>query len=223
MSNTASVSISNTIYYYLREQISSLSLKPGEKLSEAKLARQFACSRVPVREAVGRLVTEKALEIFPQRGSFVTLIDMEEAEHSRFLREVLETYIVLDDFDKNLLTPLIPYFRSLINRQQQYLNIEDYQHAFELDNEFHRIFYTIGGKEFALAHTGDFEFHYFRARLLGIMLEQEHTMVSQHTQIVDAIEGRNREALSRFLISHYTNVSNVLGQVPKPFDSYIRR
>ena len=223
MSNTASVSISNTIYYYLREQISSLSLKPGEKLSEAKLARQFACSRVPVREAVGRLVTEKALEIFPQRGSFVTLIDMEEAEHSRFLREVLETYIVLDDFDKNLLTPLIPYFRSLINRQQQYLNIEDYQHAFELDNEFHRIFYTIGGKEFALAHTGDFEIHYFRARLLGIMLEQEHTMVSQHTQIVDAIEGRNREALSRFLISHYTNVSNVLGQVPKPFDSYIRR
>ena len=223
MSNTASVSISNTIYYYLREQISSLSLKPGEKLSEAKLARQFACSRVPVREAVGRLVTEKALEIFPQRGSFVTLIDMEEAEHSRFLREVLETYIVLDDFDKNLLTPLIPYFRSLISRQQQYLNIEDYQHAFELDNEFHRIFYTIGGKEFALAHTGDFEIHYFRARLLGIMLEQEHTMVSQHTQIVDAIEGRNREALSRFLISHYTNVSNVLGQVPKPFDSYIRR
>lgn len=223
MSNTASVSISNTIYHYLREQISSLSLKPGEKLSEAKLARQFACSRVPVREAVGRLVTEKALEIFPQRGSFVTLIDMEEAEHSRFLREVLETYIVLDDFDKNLLTPLIPYFRSLISRQQQYLNIEDYQHAFELDSEFHRIFYTIGGKEFALAHTGDFEIHYFRARLLGIMLEQEHTMVSQHTQIVDAIEGRNREALSRFLISHYTNVSNVLGQVPKPFDSYIRR
>ena len=48
-------------------------------------------SRTPVREAVIQLSEEsRIIEIFPQRGMRIALIDVELVEEARFLRLVLE-------------------------------------------------------------------------------------------------------------------------------------
>lgn len=204
------VTLPSEIYHKLWTQISTLELKPGERLSEAGIARQFGCNRIPVREAIRLLVSEGALEVLPQRGSFVTKIDMEQVERSRYLREVLEAQVVLQGFDKGLLPPMIPYLRSLVGRQEQYLALHDFLRALELDNEFHRIFYSIDNKEFVLEHTGEYEIHYYRARLLSMELEPENVMIYQHRNIIDAIARGDRADLERSLIFHFTNVSHVL-------------
>ena len=51
-------------------------------------------SRTPVREALLELAKSKLVVIYPQRGSFVSKIDYNLVEESRFVRLVLEKAIV---------------------------------------------------------------------------------------------------------------------------------
>lgn len=50
-STQSPTNLTQNIYQYLWNEIAHLHLLPGEKLSEVKLAKEFDCSRVPVREA----------------------------------------------------------------------------------------------------------------------------------------------------------------------------
>jgi DNA-binding GntR family transcriptional regulator len=203
--------IANEIYRYLWNEIEHLSLKPGTKLSEAGIGRQFGCSRVPVREVVSRLALERALIIYPQRGSYVTLINYNMVKQVRYLREALETRVVLEAFDKNLLVPIIPFMNSLIKRQQESLITGDYVKCLNLDIEFHRIFYSACDKEFVINHTGYNDIDYLRARLISLKLETKgELMLGQHRLIVNAIEENNREKLENILHEHFTNVLTMI-------------
>ena len=53
-----SATLAKEIHHTLWGEICSLKRLPGEKLSEAKLAREYHCSRIPVREAVKQLAAE---------------------------------------------------------------------------------------------------------------------------------------------------------------------
>lgn len=208
--NTEDITLADNIYHNLRNEIAYLQLEPGCKLSEVKLSKQYDCSRIPVREAVKRLATEGCLEIYPKRGSFVSPIHLEQLERIRYIREVIETRIILDDFDKGLLEPIIPVLRSMISRQEQLLQVNDYRHIFELDNEFHFLFYSIDKKDYAFDYAGMNEINYFRARLLTLKAEAKTNMISQHTAIVDAISSHSRDALNTALVQHFRNVTNVM-------------
>ena len=101
--------LTQIIYQHLWHEIASLHLMPGEKLSEVKLAKEFNCSRIPVREAVHLLAAENALEARPQRGSYVTLINVQQLEQIRYLREALEYKIMMDGYHTGCFESIVPY------------------------------------------------------------------------------------------------------------------
>ncbi len=59
------------IHETLRRRILAEEYFPGQKLSENALAKEFGCSRTPVREALKRLEHEQLIEIRPQSGTYV--------------------------------------------------------------------------------------------------------------------------------------------------------
>lgn len=209
------------IHYYLWNKIATLELKPGVKLSELKLAEQFNCSRIPVREAVRRLNVEGALESQPQRGSFVSPIDLCEVKRVRFLREVLETRIVLDAFDANLLTPLVPLLRGMVRDQKSMLSFNELEKLTDADTQFHDFFYHLENREFVQAHTGRYDIHYIRARRLALGIERSDSqryddslnIVLQHDRMIDAIEKGDRNALQDELILHFRNINHTLEDI----------
>lgn len=207
--NTSST-LADEIYYQLFQKISSCRLLPGTKLSEVELSRQFNCSRIPVREAVQRLVAVDALEVHPQRGSFVTRINLSKMEEIRYIREVLESHIVLEAFDAGLLRSILPLLSSLTERQKAAMSFDDYEQVFSLDHEFHRIFYTITSKEFVLPYSGEENIHYRRARLITMKRELKTAMIEQHETIIREIEKEDRPALETALTHHFRNVNVVL-------------
>ncbi|MGN0974637.1 MAG: GntR family transcriptional regulator [Gemmiger sp.] len=221
-SHSTTITLADEIYHYLWIQISSLQLKPGEKLSEARLAREFNCSRIPVREAVRLLVADGALDVQPQRGSFVSLIDRRQLERVRYLREVLECEVALSAFDEGTLQPILPYLESVVNSQKEQLALSAYDEAFRLDGEFHKIFYVMAHKEFVLEHTGQNDIHYMRARLLALRNERDNQMVTQHMQILDAIRSSDRTALREAFNVHLKNVNVMISTSPAmvPYESY---
>jgi DNA-binding FadR family transcriptional regulator len=78
----------------LRENIIHLDLPPGSRISENDLSAQLGLSRTPVREALMELARVRLVEVYPQRGSAVSLIDYEMVEEACFMRRVLECAVV---------------------------------------------------------------------------------------------------------------------------------
>ena len=99
----------NYIYRTLKDNIMQLYLKPGEPISEIELGKSFNVSRTPIREAFIKLAEEKLVDIFPQRGSFISHIDLNIVEEGIFMRKSLEKSVLLNatkSFPKEILDEL---------------------------------------------------------------------------------------------------------------------
>ena len=92
----------NYIYRILKANIMSLFLKPGEKISEAELQEIFKTSRSPIREALVKLEKENLIEIFPQKGTKVSLIDLNLVDDTLFMRKILESEVMKLVLESNL-------------------------------------------------------------------------------------------------------------------------
>ena len=109
-------------YRVLKENIMRLNLKPGESISEIELSEALDVSRTPVREAIVKLSEEKLVDVFPQRGSFVSKINLNLVEEAVFLRELCEKKILeiacKDPVSDSLITELeknIEYQKIVVN------------------------------------------------------------------------------------------------------------
>lgn len=78
------------VYEALREDILNNKYRPGQRLSEEHIARQYEVSRTPVREALKRLHAEGLVEITPHRGAVVRDPSGEELAELCTVRDVLE-------------------------------------------------------------------------------------------------------------------------------------
>ena len=182
MSYTASVSNSNlnltqTIYTQLRQDIYSIRLVPGEKLSEMKLASQYGCSRVPVRDALHRLRLEGCIDSKPQIGSFISYIDYESLEQVRYVRECVEKQVMLDALRENAYEDSIDELQSLLDQQWDAYKKKELLLAHQLDDLFHLLFLKLPHKEFVRNYMGANNVHYQRARFLSLKYDPSPEML----------------------------------------------
>ncbi|AKG43792.1 GntR family transcriptional regulator [Streptomyces xiamenensis] len=63
---------------------------PGHRLVQDELADRFGVSRIPLREAMRTLISEGLLRSTPGRGTFVTVLDLEEIDEVYNLRRLIE-------------------------------------------------------------------------------------------------------------------------------------
>lgn len=85
---------SDVAYEQLREMILDLTLQPGEILNEASLAAMLNIGRMPVREAIGRLVSDRFITVLPRRGTVVATMTMMDIANLYDAREAVECGIV---------------------------------------------------------------------------------------------------------------------------------
>ena len=82
-----------------------LELQPGTAVSENELSTTLSLSRTPVREALIELNRIGLVEILPQRGSYISKIDYNIVEESRFLRLVTENAILPRPYSSRIPMP----------------------------------------------------------------------------------------------------------------------
>jgi DNA-binding GntR family transcriptional regulator len=63
---------------YLRSEILTGHLRPGEKIDQDEVAEALGISRLPVREALIELSQENLVDSIPRRGAFVARIDKDD-------------------------------------------------------------------------------------------------------------------------------------------------
>ena len=84
------------VHANLRQRIITLQILPGSSLSENELAAELNVSRTPVREVLILLADEGLVEVFPQIGTFVSLVDPQRVRDAQFLREAVEVTALRD-------------------------------------------------------------------------------------------------------------------------------
>lgn len=87
---TSHKSLNNVVTDALRQAILRGEFKPGDRLTEVRLAEMFNVSRNPIREALRVLQAEGIVEINPRKGARVPLLSLEEISEIIELRAELE-------------------------------------------------------------------------------------------------------------------------------------
>ena len=78
------------VYRELKAMIVDRKLKPGEKILQEKISREFGVSRTPLMCALKKLEQEKLVQAIPRRGFYVRRFTKEEVLEAFELREILE-------------------------------------------------------------------------------------------------------------------------------------
>lgn len=174
-------------YRYLKKNIIELEFAPNSRICEADIAKELGLSRTPVREALLELVKNKLVVVYPQKGSFVSKIDYDLVEESRFVRLVLEKAIIDIVCDKPD-DKFIDRLEINIRNQKYYLDKEDKTNLMQLDNEFHKILFEMANKLQTHELVESISGHFDRLRNLSINTIKDIKTVSDHEKIFLAIK-----------------------------------
>ena len=82
--------LGDVAYAAIRDAIVADELKPGDRVSEYKVAEWLKISRTPAREGLRRLEAEGFLTAVPRRGLVVSSVDDDAIYELYAAREVLE-------------------------------------------------------------------------------------------------------------------------------------
>lgn len=185
----------------LKDNIIQLELAPGTMLSENELASELHLSRTPVREALIELAKCKIVEIYPQRGSAVSLIDYDMVEEARFMRNILECAVARLDCD-------IASFENLnqleenIKLQEFYLKNNSREKLLKLDNEFHKLLFTMANKLQIYSLMDSISIHFDRVRSMSISVVKDLKIISDHRKILEAIRVKDADEAGQLMEIH---------------------
>lgn len=174
-------------YRLLRYNIMSLQLLPGASINEGELSELLNVSRTPIREAILMLKDEDLIEVYPQSGSKVSLIDMAIVKEGYFLRAVIETEIIMSlagNMNKEQLSEL----KENLEQQQRIIDFEerDKIDAFvRTDDEFHHKIYELASKHKIWYSVKKICSHYDRVRYLDAIINSIdlNDILKQHNKI----------------------------------------
>lgn len=187
----------------IKENIVSLEFTPGTFVSENEMALELGLSRTPVREAIIDLAKASVIETVPQRGNYVTLIDPEMVDESRFLRRVLDRAVievactmdnpqVLEEIEEN------------IQLQEFYLDKNAGDKIFLLDNQFHEGIYRYAKKGRIFEMRSTLMIHFDRVRSLSVEAVKDMKIVQDHKDMLNAIKNHDVEAAVALVDKHMT-------------------
>ena len=195
----------NIIHMIVENQV-----KPGDVILETEMADMLGISRTPVRQALGRLVTEGLLEKKRKKGCVIPLPQPDDARQVFTAREILEgqaaalAALNADDAD-------IARLRKILKQESKSLASQDKDGYYLANEEFHFALVKASGNAYFERYCR----HIFRRSTFYIFYfdsfyskrQKEQALPSQltprqHAEILEAIENRDAETAERLVREH---------------------
>lgn len=121
----------NALYLALKDRLINCTYPPGSLLNEMQLAEEFAVSRTPVREAIGRLEMDGYVRVLPKKGIYVTDISLND------VHQIFQTRIEIEPLALKLAVPHLAMEELLMFRKRFTDDEPDLSNAFRLDTAMH--------------------------------------------------------------------------------------
>lgn len=199
--------------------IINLELPPGSAVSEKELSTAMNLSRTPIREALIELAKQGLVEIVPQRGSYITKINYDIIEESKFMRLVLENAI-LELACKGIPQESMDKLRRNLEAERQFSAQSDSIEFLELDNEFHKLIFQSVHKSWTYEIVRAQMIHFDRLRVLSLKSIKGVKTVADHEDIFYAIGRHDSELACMLMTRHLTRHTVEKSELLKLYPDY---
>lgn len=187
----------------LLENIVHLNLAPGTPLSDKDIAARLSLSRTPVREALLLLEEMRFVNVYPQRGTFVSLLDIDDIEESRYIRKCLEADTLIQATRQFSSDSLIT-IEANIRMQRNAVVKSDKKRFLDLDQAFHYLLCEGCGRSRIWPLIRKNSLHFFRVRRLKVSegYMGQGSFLEQHHQLIQSIQNGDAERALNILNTH---------------------
>ncbi|QEN09595.1 GntR family transcriptional regulator [Oceanispirochaeta crateris] len=213
---------SETVYDILHRNIINLNLIPGTIMSEKEISEKMKLSRTPVREAFIRLSKEALVTVVPQKGSFVSRINLARVKEERFLRESLETS-VLEELILNKDPLFLDDFHLNLEKQKIALDSGESNRFMELDDQFHSMFFDLVDRPMCFEVIMSFSSHYRRVRYLSMAVSGvSDENLKHHRELIHLIGNRDLEGAQEIMKVHLRKLNIEKNIIYQKFPDYFK-
>ena len=171
----------------LRQQILGGRYRPGERLNESQIAREFKISRIPVREALSQLQEQGLVMNHERRGMFVIQLSADEVQQINSLRMVLEPEAMR--LARARMTPeVLAELTAFVEKMDAWDGplIE----AAALDREFHAVIWRAAGNPFLERTLTSLTTSLFAHKALEhVSQEIRRWRLNHHRELLDYVAG----------------------------------
>lgn len=218
------------VYEKLKQEITKGTLKPGQKLVMASLAKKFGISETPIREAIRRLESDGYVTFTPHSGAMVSEINQQELSEIYLIRislEALATRLAVPFISKEDMT----WLKKKNDEMKKAVAKNRYENLTRLNKAFHLRIYKAAPYPRLYKMISDlwdaFErwpsiFSYVPERAISAIREHEKILEALETGDVDQADNLMKEqkkntlrALQNYMVQLSTGSPEMLEEIWK--------
>jgi DNA-binding GntR family transcriptional regulator len=195
----------------LRKLIFSHTLKPGERIDEQALAREFGISRTPLREALKVLHNEGLVKLVPRRGCFVAKLNEGDLDEIYEMISLLEGACAAQAARRATATDLAR-LRRATQRMVQMAGEGNYKKYFEANLAAHEAVLEMAGNRW---QKNVIQYLRGMCRLwprvaFGVVPERLQESLAEHCELLEAIEAGDADRAESVMRRHIAHTREAL-------------
>lgn len=215
------------VYKKIRRSIIKLELKPGQRISENQMAETYNVSRSVIRTAFARLQQIRFIEVYPQRGTYVSLIDLNYIADLLMLRTAVEKEVIYEMFvslKEEVRAALVKALEANLLDQEKCRNEPDYNGKFpKFDSIFHKTMIDSVGRYTLVELLSDDMLHISRWRNFDVAFDHRiPELIVQHRAITEAIKRGDMLLAQRKMADHLETISNISDRAIAMYPTYFK-
>jgi DNA-binding GntR family transcriptional regulator len=174
--------------------------RPGDRLNESQIAREFNISRIPVREALSQLQEQGLVMNHERRGMFVMQLSEDEVQQINSIRLVLEAEAMR--LARARMTPEILAELTDLVEQMEHWDGELIDAA-ALDQEFHAVIWRASGNPYLERILVSLTTALYAHKALEhVSLEIKRWRLNHHRELLDVVAGGDHDP-QLALLTHF--------------------
>lgn len=210
----------DVVFDYLYEQIGSLQLLPGAKISEAEIAAKFGVSRQPVRDAFSRLGNLDLLLIRPQKATVVKKFSRRSIETARFVRLSVELE-VLRKAANEWTGAYDAEFDANLAQQREALSDKDVDTFHKLDYDLHHLFCRAADAEFAFEIIAMNKAQVDRLCVLSLTAQDGmRQLIDDHDTLLRQLRAQDVDGVMDTVRTHLSRLDQTIEDIQEAHATY---
>lgn len=187
-------------YEIIKSNITHCIYPPGSVITEEFLQTELNVSRTPIREAISKLEQDGLVTVKPKKGIVVSPMTFEEAGMIYETRLLLEPYVIKNYGSHIPQSTYVDYYKRFNSLLDSGAECDD----FELDNEFHQMFFTASQNPYLIEMNSRVGIQNSRLRVLTRIKEQSYLdkTTEEHLAILNACLQKGWEEAASLCIEH---------------------
>lgn len=194
------------IYSDLCLKIEKLEYMPGEGLSESRICHEYGATRNMVRMAFSKLIARGLMVVYPQRGSFVCLIDLDYIQNLTTLRECIEQealYRVSQLSEEERQALVVKLIANTEKQKKVFVDNTVNDEFYKLDKEYHSDIMETASMLGTFNLISESMIHFRRWRNFELRAtKRDGELIRQHVLLQDDIQKQDWNAARELLHQH---------------------